>query len=379
MRLINIYIIRNALLASNASLHRVIEATHKEHNVTVVSRDRGESTKYIEELVDFNDEVIKNLVIKEGSVRGSGFRNIKSLIKYQFKLFKLLIKKRKEIDVIHSFDLDTGLISLFFSKIFKKKYNYHIADFYVDSRSGLSNKIKTIVKKLEFWVINNAENTIICTDERINQISGSDPKKIHVIHNVPMINPKMIDVAEKNKKNTKRIIICYIGTLSSTRFLEEILKYVSLNPLVELTIGGYGPFEKVVIEYSQRYSNITFLGEVTYTDSFKYYSEADIMVAMYNPSQKNHRYSAPNKVYEAILLEKPIIVAENTGIDKLVKKLNIGFVINYNYRDFEVLMDGILHSPEQIENLLPYFEAALDIYNWGNMKQKFNAIYGGRF
>ena len=64
----------------------------------------------------------------------------------------------------------------FACKITKKKYIYHIADFYVDSRGSIPNVLRTIVKNLEYIAIANAETTIICTDERRQQIKDSKLK-----------------------------------------------------------------------------------------------------------------------------------------------------------------------------------------------------------
>src|SRR5699024_9614718 len=122
---------------------------------------------------------------------------------------------------------------------------------------------------------------------RIKQIGGSSPKNLHVIHNVPMYQPKTI---EKGGRTENKLTICYIGTLSKNRFLPELLKYVSSKGEVQLIIGGYGPIQDLVDQYSKKYSNIKFLGEVTYAETFKYYSNTDLMIAMYDPSLANHKY-----------------------------------------------------------------------------------------
>ena len=71
-----------------------------------------------------------------------------------------------------------------------------------------------------------------------------------------------------------------------------------------------------------------------YDDVLKLEMNCDILFATYNPKILNHKYSAPNKVYEAMALGKPIIVCRNTGVDELVEKEKIGFVIDYNADQF---------------------------------------------
>ena len=68
-------------------------------------------------------------------------------------------------------------------------------------------------------------------------------------------------------------------------------------------------------------------------------ADCDILFATYNPIIKNHKYSAPNKVYEAMALGKPIIVCKNTGIDELVIKNNTGYAIDYNAEEFVEILN----------------------------------------
>lgn len=54
------------------------------------------------------------------------------------------------------------------------------------------------------------------------------------------------------------------------------------------------------------------------------------MTAIYDPKVPNHRYAAPNKFYEALMLGKPIVMAKNTGFDEIIEENNIGCLIEYS-------------------------------------------------
>jgi glycosyltransferase involved in cell wall biosynthesis len=298
------------------------------------------------------------------------------LVHYQFLVIIWLIRNKDKFDVIHSFDLDSGLPVFFVSKVIHKKYIYHIADYYVDSRDGIPYILKFVLKRLEYKVIANAETTIVCTDERIEQIKGSKPKKVVVIHNAPSIK-----VNNSGKKSStdyisdKKITFAYVGGLTKKRFIKSIIDIFKHHHEFNLELAGMGELSNYAKQASEKYENINYYGMVNYEEALNLYSKCDIMFAIYDPAVPNHRYSAPNKVYEAMMLGKPIIVARNTSVDKIVEKEDIGFVIDYTKEDFEDILFTISDDKSILKK---YGQNALEVYNkysWEEMKRRLIDIY----
>lgn len=215
-----IFILRNSSFNENAGLKRIYYSLNKSHDLHFITRDRVSNRKDKLLTVLINEKNYNTIInLKAGF--GKGVKNIFTLFKYVLTLTILLIKKRDEIDYIHSFDLDTGIASLIVNKLFNIKYNYHIADYYVESRPGIPKLIKNLVKNLEHTVINNAETTIICTEERRSQIRDTRPKELVVVHNAPTLL-----FCPNIKKGFGKLNLCYIGTLNSNRFLIEMINIV---------------------------------------------------------------------------------------------------------------------------------------------------------
>lgn len=378
----NVFILRNNSLASNAGMLRIIDANVKNgHRSIVVSRNRKktqEQTIYKEEY-NYQGVLVENHVIELFSKQAAGLRNIIPLIKYQFLLFSILWKERKTIDVLHSFDLDTGLVSLLFAKLFRKKLVYHIADFYSDSRANISNRVRAIIKKIEIFVINHSDATIIANENRREQIKDSQPKSLTVIHNSPMVDAVALEKAIKETKietlKDERLSLCYVGGLSSNRFINEILEFIAENQEFTLTLGGYGELEEKVRTYAEKYENIHYLGELAYLDSLALYSYSDVMFAMYDPAHPNHKYSAPNKVYEAMMLNKPIIVAKDSGVDQLVNKEEIGLVSNYTIEDFARTLENLRTDEKLIQTYKDNAENSYTQYSWNKMVLRLDNVY----
>lgn len=353
-----IYILRATEIINDSrtlKLYRELKKIHKDVVVLGWNRNKINIKNTDIQLYDFESEY------------GKGYLNLFHFIRFECWLLLNLIKKRKEIDIIHSCDLDTGLVTFIYCKIFKKKYNYDIYDFYVDSHN-MTGKVKKIIKYLEFKVIDSSENTIICTNERKQQIIGSLPRNIEIIYNTPDLSK--INHEFKLKSNNNKFKIGYVGVLQNHRLLKEICETVSQVKDVELHIGGFGILEKELLENS----NIYFYGALEYKDALGLEEKCDILFATYDPQIPNHRYSAPNKLYEACALGKPIIVCKDTGIDKIVSSNCIGEVINYDINEFWKAVAKI-KSYDILSNKQKMNEIYEKEFSWANMIKKIEKLY----
>lgn len=74
-----------------------------------------------------------------------------------------------------------------------------------------------------------------------------------------------------------------------------------------------------------------------------------MVLATYDVKYDNVHYVEPNKIYESIYFETPIIVSEGCFLGEKVKKLNIGYTVNaLNTIDIKKLIDSL--TIENINN-----------------------------
>lgn len=310
-----------------------------------------------------NNNSIKFLIYKRKSIYGSGLKNLFKIFLYNIWLFKKLKFYRNDFDTLHSCDFDTGFVTRLFCKKYHKKYIYDIFDYYSDSHNCYF--LKKFISKLENSVINESDSTIICNEWRKKQIALAKPKKLYVVHNSPEVN--MHDIKSIIKSKSTRMKICYVGILQDDRLLLELLEKFKNNDLFEFHVGGFGKYSDLFKKASLEFSNIYYYGTMDYDSVLCLENDCDILFATYNPIISNHSYSAPNKLYEAMALGKPIIVCNNTGVDTFVKNNRLGYVINYDADEFINLLKSInkreLHS---------FFESSKKLYN---EKYKWNVMF----
>lgn len=346
------------------------------YEVTILGWDRGSTSTEPNGTITFehgNARVVRFGIPAEFS---AGIKkNLLPLAKFQLSILKWLKGHRNEYDIIHSFDFDTGFIADKIAKKYNKTLIYHILDFYIDSHIVPGSFMREKVKNAEFSVINNAYATIICTDKRREQIAGSSPKRLEIIHNTPKAFGSISNDFEAIKSSEKFKIV-YVGILAGSRFLREIMEFVEKDERFEFHIGGFGTMEAEIEQAAKGCERIVYYGKLPYEKTLALESSCDIMTAIYNPAVPNHKYAAPNKFYEALMLGKPLVMAKNTGFDKIITENNIGCLIDFTP---EGLAEGLEYLVEQKENWNAMGERMKQLYatqySWAEMEKRIVKLY----
>lgn len=306
-------------------------------------------------------------VLYHGMIQGSASHGLKHLFGW-LRFVRAEIKKLKDcISVVHACDLDSILLSYRLIKLYKLKLVYDIYDYYVDSHYYLPKLLNFFLEKIEISIINRADITIICTEERIEQLAKAKPRKVVVIHNSPDV---------EYLKNEMLYDYFYCGSLCDSRLLKETFSEYTNNSDLKVCIGGFGTYEKEVKEVAERFDNFTYLGPISYSDCLINESKSLCLSAIYEPSIRNHRLCAPNKFYESLALGKPVIVCKGTGIDKIVSENNIGVVIDYDASQLYSAVRSLANNPLLCEEMGKRARKLYDEkYNWGIMSKRLLDIY----
>lgn len=339
------------------------------YEVTVIGWDRSSSYSEKRAQEMFYGEKIQVVRFGHKASFGEGFKNIKSYLKFQKDLFKWLISHRKEIDIIHACDFDTALFSMMANIWVKAKYIFDIFDFLYGEPKGVFQKI---IRRTQIAIINHSDATIICTEQRKKQIADANPKHIVVIHNTP---PK-VEIDEEEYCNGEKTKIVYVGILQDFRLLKEMSQLFIERKDLELHIGGFGKYEDFFSDLAKNNENVFFYGRLNYSDTLELERKSDIMLAIYDPSIENHRFAAPNKFYESLMLGKPVIMVKNTGMSEIVEKYGIGQLIEYNYSSFRDGVDKLVRIRYQWKEMGVKMRLLYDeFYSWDVMSKRLAELY----
>lgn len=273
----------------------------------------------------------------------------------------------KGVDFIHSCDFDTGSAVKAVARQQHIRYVYDIFDYYVDSHP-VPRCLRTIIEREETAVINLADATIICTEERREQIANAKPKRLVIIHNSP-------DVEKAESKELKYDYV-YCGSMYGGRLISEILEEYKKHRELRFVFAGYGEYAGKAKQLDGEEENFIYLGTIPYHEVLTTESQARIISAIYDSSKRNHRLCAPNKFYEALALGKPVIVCRGTGIDQIVEDHRIGVVIDYNVNQFYQAVSDLARNRDTCDEMGKRARKLYeDQYRWSIMKDRLLDLY----
>lgn len=348
------------------------------YDVSVIGWDRGSNITERNEYLTLERGIVKIVRFGIPAMFDGGIKkNLVPLAKFQSRLHKWLKKHKDEYDIIHSFDFDTGFIANKIAIKYKKCLIYHILDFYIDSHNVPGEFLKSKVKNAEFAIINNADVTIICTEKRREQIYGSMPKKLEIIHNTPKAVNQIGD-RYRELRNSTRCKIVYVGILAGSRFLREIIKFVEQDNRFEFHIGGFGIMENEVAEAAKRCERVFYYGKLPYDKTLSLEQACDIMTAIYDPKVPNHKFAAPNKFYESLMLGKPVVMANNTGFDEIIKFNNIGCLIEFSENGLTIGLNKLIDAKDEWPAMSQRMKKLYkEQYSWAEMERRLIELYAG--
>lgn len=204
---------------------------------------------------------------------------------------------------------------------------------------------------------------VICISESLKQYlkdKGVPEDKITVIPNgvdTDVLKPIPPDISIRERLNLQdNWVIGFIGSITEYEGLDLVMKAVkslnqtvSLGRRIEFIIVGDGPYraelQKLALELNIE-SAVHFIGRVSRDEVGKYYSVVDIAPF---PRQNKLvcRLVTPIKTYEAMAMEKKVIVSDVDALKEMVIEGQNGYI--FKAEDVEDLVDKIKHCVNEDE------------------------------
>jgi glycosyltransferase involved in cell wall biosynthesis len=348
------------------------------HDVTVIGWDRTGKLPQKDKI-----QGISCIRLPIKAEYAAGMLNLPQLLRWQWGLLIWLVRHRHEYDLIHACDFDTIIPALVCRTIWHKKVVYDIFDFYADHLRATPEWIKKAIRAIDLRCVSIADAVILADDSRWEQIQGSQPRRSAVIYNSPEDHPfspqdgKSTDQTFSQRPDNSLLHIVYIGLLQVERGLFELLIVLRRHPQWSLALAGFGGDEVHVLEQLQDMPNTSWHGRISYQESLQLSSAADTLIATYDPTIPNHRYSSPNKVFEAMMLGKPIIVAQDTNMDRIINQAKCGLVVKYgDESDLESALLRLETEPELCQRLGANGRKSYEsTYSWKIMQDRLLKLY----
>src|SRR5574341_443556 len=157
----------------------------------------------------------------------------------------------------------------------------------------------------------------------------------------------------------------------------QMLDVLRRHPDWTFDLAGFGGDQERILASAAGLANVNWHGRVPYERALQLSAAADALFATYDPAIPNHRYASPNKLFEAMMLGKPVIVCAHTNMDRIVADADCGLVLPYG--DIPALEAALrrLASDAALrrrlgENARRAYEES---YSWARMQTRLEALY----
>jgi len=309
----------------------------------------------------------------------------KNRIERFFKLDYLTYKKALEqkADIYHFHDPE---LLLWASKLKRETGAKIIYDVHEDVAKQILSKhwIPQILRKIISKIFDKYEKRIA---KKIDYIIAATPSirdnfkqnNIIDIKNYPIIiNAQNIKKINKKRDYTELI---YVGGLSKERGIKKIiqsLKYTNPKYNVKLKLIGNFSNKKFEEEIKKmpEWRKIDFLGFLPQKQAYQHMWNTDIGFVCFLP-EPNHINAIPNKIFEYMINELPIIASNFPLWKKIIEKNSCGICIDpTKAEEITKAIEYLIEHPNEAKKMGENGrKAVLEKYNWENESKKLLKIY----
>lgn len=273
--------------------------------------------------------------------------------------------------VVHPIDFDTVVPAYLAAKIMRAKLVYEIFDFYAEMvTADLPLWLRRIVAKGERWMVPRADLVILPDRRREAQFQGASPKRLVEIMNVP-------EERSFPAEESSDFVVFYGGMIAKDRGLSD-LALACESAGARLYVAGHGPDEAEILPLLETSPACMYLGTIPYAEVLRRTAGAHVVAALYDPAVPNNRFAAPNKLFEAMMLSKPVIVSDGIAAAELVREVGCGIAVPYGDREaLRKVLERLMLSPSECGAMGARGRAAFESrYNWDAMKKRLLGAYG---
>ncbi len=292
-------------------------------------------------------------------------------------------------DVISGENPDGALIGVIAKKGIKNKrvkliYDAHEFHLYTGKNSSLKRRL---LKLLEKYILKNADLTIVVNDSILSEMKieyNFSWNAVSILStpyyfNIDYTKVKQIRTFFDSKinPNGERFIIEYHGYINRMRSIELLIDLLSINKNLSLVLIGSADGD-YLLELENKAKKLGVGDRVLFNDMVDmnelgdYLSAVDLGIVIFKAFYKNLYYCSPNKFFENIQAENPIICSAFPEMKKIIDKYNIGMTIDSC--DVNVINNSIekMRTDKELYNTFKNnIKDAKERYCWENEKQKY--------
>lgn len=269
--------------------------------------------------------------VKFGADQHNPIKRIQPYLQCKREIIQII--KEEKPDMVYAEALDMLDIACAYKLQIDKnvKLVYEIADLHryiIDPPNNivmrfvhniLCKKDKSNCKQIELLVLTSEKFYDVYFNSFVPQ------KKTIFVPNMPNIHP-LQEYVPSHKE-----VPCTIGFVGRIRYINECKLLIEACKRTGWKAFFAGGEDGSEIKMLCQQNGYEYFGEFDFSSQIKdIYEKCDVIYSVYDADMMNVRVALPNKLYEAIYCEKPIIVAKKTYLQEIVEHKGIGLAVEHD-------------------------------------------------
>ncbi len=297
--------------------------------------DTFTSNEFEVEFLGF-DWLTKDFIEKDGDITikklKKGFLSLSFYLKFIWNIKLRLLTTKASI--IFAEDIYTLPFAIIFGKLKRAKIFYDSRELFGYLAGLKAKKFKQLFWKWVEKVFIKKADFVMVT----GQMDGEFLQKEYGIDNLILLRnlPRYykpstkVDLHSQLQIEKSKKVILYQGVLLKGRGIEKVFSMLKDLPGCVFAIAGGGEFEKYYQTLAGQMGltdQVFFIGKFTQEELPKVTASADIGVALIENISTSYYYALPNKLFEYIMAEIPVIVSDLPQMKEVVEKYDVGYAV----------------------------------------------------
>lgn len=194
-----------------------------------------------------------------------------------------------------------------------------------------------------------------------------------------MINNVSVEYDNNHSKSS--FMVMYHGAVMPGRDVERLIELLAINMNIKAVVLGnasdaYKDKLKTLVKEYNVDDRILFHRAVPLKELWKYVGAVDVGLILARATCKNHLYSLPNKFFENIQAETPVICPDYPAFKQLVMKYENGLLCNPDdLSDVNRCIEMLRTDKELYSKLKKNTVLAKEELNWEIEKRELVRVY----
>lgn len=265
---------------------------------------------------------------------------------FNLRLFLYLLFSK--FDVLLSNDLDTLPANFLIAKIKKKPLIYDSHEYFTQVPELVRRpKVQRIWEWMERQMIPNVDAAYTVCNSIAEIYTQKYGVPFRVVRNLPFASDQDIAINDEDRDQ----IVLYQGAVNEGRGLEQAIGAIKFLEGIRLVIAGDGDKRKVLqklVEDEGLSDKVEFRGRLPIHQLAELTRRASVGLSIEEDIGLNYHYALPNKLFDYIQAQVPVLVTNLPEMVAVVNHYEIGEVISdLNSRTLSAILADMFANSEK--------------------------------